>query len=84
MNTSDAIRIRVPISLLEEVDAGYIFGEDFKFENSAMFLRGKFYYYRTDFSLLLTGFQENFIMGFDNECEVVGTIHDTKYKEFGE
>jgi hypothetical protein len=61
----DAVRVRVPISLLEEIDVGYVFGEDFKFENSAMFLRGKFYHYRTDFSLLLTGFHENFMMGFD-------------------
>jgi hypothetical protein len=61
----DAVRIRIPISLLEEIDAGYVFGEDFKFENSAMFLRGKFYYCQTDFSLLLAGFQENLLIGFD-------------------
>lgn len=61
----DAIRVRVPISLLQEIDAGYVFGEDFKFENSAMFLRGKFYYCRTDFSLLFLGFQKNLMLGFD-------------------
>ena len=68
----DAIRIRVPISLLQEIDAGYVFGEDFKFENSAMFLRGKFYYYRTDFSILIAGFQENLLMGFDLARSVGG------------
>ena len=68
----DAIRVRMPIGLLEEIDAGYIFGEDFKFEHSAMFLRGKFYYCRTDFSLLLAGFQENLLMGFDLARSVGG------------
>jgi hypothetical protein len=61
----DALRIRIPLSSLEEIDAGYIFGDDFEFENSAFFLRGKFYCRRTDISLILTGFQENLLAGFD-------------------
>jgi len=61
----DALRVRVPISSLEEFDAGYVFGDDFKFENSAFFLRGKFYYGYTDISLMLVGFQKNLLTGFD-------------------
>jgi hypothetical protein len=61
----DALRIRIPLGSLEEIDAGYIFGDDFKFENSAFFLRGKFYYRRTDLSLIMAGFQENLLAGFD-------------------
>jgi hypothetical protein len=61
----DALRMRIPLSSLEEIDAGYVFGDDFEFENSALFLRGKFNYRRTDISLLLVGFQENLLAGFD-------------------
>jgi hypothetical protein len=61
----DALRIRIPLSSLEEIDAGYIFGDDFKFENSAFFLRGKFYYRRTDLSVIMAGFQENLLAGLD-------------------
>ncbi|MDH4223834.1 MAG: hypothetical protein OEV55_09880 [candidate division Zixibacteria bacterium] len=61
----DALRIRIPLSPLEEIDAGYIFGDDFEFKNSALFLRGKFYYRRTDLSLIMAGFQENLLAGFD-------------------
>jgi hypothetical protein len=61
----DAVRVRVPMGFMGEVDAGYVFGDDFEFENSAMFLRGKFNYRHTDISLLAVGFQENLLAGFD-------------------
>jgi len=61
----DAIRIRVPIGFMGEIDAGYIFGDDFEFDNSAMFLRSRFYYRRTDIALIVVGFRENLLMGFD-------------------
>ncbi len=61
----DALRIRIPLSSLEEIDAGYTFGDDFEFENSAFFLRGRFYYLRTDLSLSMIGFQENLLAGLD-------------------
>jgi hypothetical protein len=61
----DAVRVRVPTGFMGEIDGGYVFGDDFEFEKSAMFLRGKFYYRRTDISLLAVGFQENLLAGFD-------------------
>jgi hypothetical protein len=61
----DAIRARMPIDLLGELDGGYVFGNDFELKNSAMFLRSKFNYVDTDISLLAVDFQENLLTGLD-------------------
>jgi hypothetical protein len=61
----DAVRVRIPLGMMDELDIGYIFGRDFKFERSAFFIRGKFYLLKTDFSLLLLGFRENLLLGLD-------------------
>ncbi len=61
----DAVRVRVPVGFMGEVDAGYVFGDDFEFENSAMFLRGKFNFQRNDVSVMTVGFRENLLAGFD-------------------
>lgn len=61
----DAVRVRMPLSALAEFDAGYVFGKDFQFENSAFFVRNKFYVAKTDVALLLLGFRENFLAGMD-------------------
>jgi hypothetical protein len=61
----DAIRVRMPISLLGEIDAGYVFGDDFELKNSAMFLRSKFNYLHSDISILAVDFQENLLTGLD-------------------
>ncbi len=61
----DAIRFRAPIGFMGEFDAGYLFGEDFEFKYSAVYLRSKFYAARTDFSFLALGFKENLLIGFD-------------------
>lgn len=61
----DALRIRYPLGFMGELDLGYVFGDDFKFENSAFFLRGKTYIERTDISGMVIGFRENLLLGFD-------------------
>lgn len=61
----DAIRIRVPLGFMGEIDAGYVFGKDFKFEHSAMFLRTRFRIAHSDLSLLAAGFRENLMIGLD-------------------
>ncbi len=61
----DAVRVRMPIGLLGELDAGYVFGHDFELKRSAMFLRSKFNYLNTDISLLAVDFQENLLTGLD-------------------
>lgn len=61
----DALRVRVPLGMMDELDIGYIAGSDFEFETSAFFLRGKFYLLKTDVSLLFLGFRENLLLGVD-------------------
>jgi hypothetical protein len=61
----DAVRVRIPLGSLSEIDTGYVFGRDFKFENSAFYGRTKFNLHKTDISLLLMGFRENLLAGFD-------------------
>ena len=61
----DAARIRIPVGILGEVDTGYIFGNNFNFDKSAIFLRTQLNAVETDFSLLLLEFQENLLVGLD-------------------
>ncbi len=61
----DAVRVRVPMGFMGEIDVGYVFGDDFEFDQSAFFLRGKFYAARNDISLMAVGFRENLLLGFD-------------------
>ncbi len=61
----DAVRIRVPIGIMGEFDAGYVFGKDFKFKRSAFFTRTKFYALKTDLTLMAIGFRDNLLVGVD-------------------
>ncbi len=61
----DAIRIRIPLGAMDELDIGYVFGDVPGIDNSAFFIRGKFNILKSDFSLLLLGFRENLLFGFD-------------------
>jgi len=61
----DALRLRVPLGPLGELDTGYVFGRDFAFRQSALFVRGKVNVLRTDVSLLLLGFREDLLVGMD-------------------
>ncbi|MFZ0428437.1 MAG: hypothetical protein WAO20_09995 [Acidobacteriota bacterium] len=68
----DAVRLRIPLGNLSELDAGYVFGHHFDFPDSAFFLRSRFYALHTDFSVLTVGFQENLLAGFDLSRSVGG------------
>jgi len=68
----DAIRLRAPIGFMAEIDAGYVFGDDFKFSQSAFFVRSKLRAARTDFSVLLIGFRENLLVGLDLTRDIGG------------
>ena len=61
----DTIRVRIPIGVMGEVDTGYIFGDKFKFNKSAVFLRTQLNAVETDFSILLLEFQRDLLVGFD-------------------
>ncbi len=61
----DAVRWRIPLGFMGEIDAGYLFGNDFEYEQSGMYLRTKHYLCRTDFSLMAVNFKENLMLGVD-------------------
>jgi len=61
----DAVRLRVPMGFMGEIDAGYVFGDDFEIEQSAYYIKTRFYQYQTDVTLLALGFRENFLLGVD-------------------
>jgi hypothetical protein len=61
----DAIRIRVPLGMMDELDVGFVAGEDFHLGDSAFFIRGKIYKFQTDISALLLGFRKHLLIGLD-------------------
>ena len=61
----DAVRIRIPVGALGEVDTGYIFGSNFNFDKSAIFLRTQLNAAETDFSILFLEFQTDQLVGLD-------------------
>lgn len=68
----DAIRVRIPLGMMNELDLGFIGGQAFRFKKSAFYLRGRFNLFKTDFSLLVMGFQENLLLGIDLARSVGG------------
>lgn len=61
----DAIRVRIPVGVMGEVDTGYIFGNNFDFDKSAVFFRTQLNAAETDFSILLLEFQRDLLIGLD-------------------
>lgn len=61
----DAIRIKSPVFEMGELDLGLVFGENFKPNESAGFVRLKSYILKTDVSLMVMVFRENLLLGFD-------------------
>ncbi|MCK4807151.1 MAG: hypothetical protein KAT09_05875 [Candidatus Aegiribacteria sp.] len=59
----DAARSVFPIGMMSELDAGYLFGKDARFSDSGCWLRGRFYLFRTDATLLAACFRENLMIG---------------------
>ena len=59
----DAVRSVFPIGMMSELDAGYVFGKDAGFSDSGCWLRGRFYLFRTDATLLAACFRENLMIG---------------------
>jgi len=61
----DAARLRMPAGSLGEIDLGYVAGEDFEWEESAAYARGRFSAARTDIALIGMIFRENVMAGLD-------------------
>jgi hypothetical protein len=61
----DALRVRIPLGAMSELDAGWIPGSDFRLSRGAAFLRGRFPLGETDVSLLLMNFRRHLMIGLD-------------------
>lgn len=61
----DAVRLRIPLGGLGELDSGYVFGRDARWDSSAAFIRSRFNWRRTDLTGLALVFQENLLLGVD-------------------
>ncbi|MDQ1354171.1 MAG: hypothetical protein QG657_4480 [Acidobacteriota bacterium] len=61
----DAVRVRVPLGRMDELDMGYIFGKHFQSQYSAVYIRGKTYILKTDISGLVMRFRKNLLFGVD-------------------
>ena len=61
----DAVRMIFPIKSLNEIDIGYVFGDEFHYKNSAFFLRTKIYVLETDIAFPFIGFRGNLLSGID-------------------
>ena len=68
----DAVRVRIPVGVMGEVDTGYIAGTNFDFDKSAVFLRTQLNAAETDFSILLLGFQRDLLVGLDVARGIAG------------
>lgn len=61
----DALRMRMPIGMMGELDAGVAFGEDFTTDNRAWFLRGRHFFQRIEMTGTVAHFQGNLLLGLD-------------------
>lgn len=68
----DAIRVRIPLGMMSELDTGYVFGRDFSSREHAFFLRGKGYIKETDVAFILLGFKTHALMGLDLTRSLLG------------
>ncbi len=61
----DAVRVRVPLGSMDELDMGAVAGDGFRAGTSAFFLRGKVHALRTDISGLALAFRQHLLLGLD-------------------
>lgn len=61
----DSLIFKIPINALSLIEFGTIFGEDFKNEKSAIYVRPKLNWNENDFGLILSSFKEKKLIGLD-------------------
>lgn len=64
-NGVDAVRYQLMTGDMSELDFGFVFGENAELDESAAFVRSKFFYKNSDISLMLMDFKQNLLIGFD-------------------
>ena len=68
----DALRLRMPVGAMSEIDIGYVAGNEFAPDVSAAFARMRFYVAQTDISFLGMDFKENLMVGIDATRSIGG------------
>lgn len=61
----DALRVRIPLGAMEELDMGVVAGDKFKAGNNAFYLRGKTHAVNTDISAMAMTFRNHLLLGLD-------------------
>ncbi len=61
----DAVQVRLPTSAMGEFNAGWVAGKDGRWQDSAAFVKPRFYWWDTDVIVLLMAFQEQVMAGLD-------------------
>ncbi len=69
----DALRLRLPLGMMNEVDLGFAAGDELAVAESSFFARTKLYLLRTDISLLVMDVRENLMAGLDVSRSIGGT-----------
>lgn len=68
----DAVRLRVPVGMMGELDAGVVPGWDVSKQSGAGFVRGRFMAHGADVHVMAMGFREHLLLGLD----VAGSLGD--------
>ncbi len=68
----DAVRWRIPLGTMSEIDAGYVFGRGFAFDKSAFFLKARAPILGLDVTALGLVFRESALAGLDVAGSVGG------------
>src|SRR6056297_728741 len=68
----DALRLRMPVGAMSELDVGYAAGENFQYSKSALFARARGYLAETDVSVVVMDFFENLLLGVDASRAIGG------------
>ncbi len=61
----DAVRLRIPLGPLDELDLGYVAGGEFSWNKSAAYVRARINICNTDLAMLAAGFRRNLMLGID-------------------
>ncbi len=61
----DAVRLRIPVGLLGEIDTGFLAGDTERSWANAAYMRGRGYVWQTDISMLVMQFQGHGLWGLD-------------------
>jgi len=68
----DAVRVRIALGKLDELDLGVVAGDKLKARTSAFYIRGKVHVLKTDVSAITMAFRDNFLFGLDLARSVGG------------